>query len=124
MTVSEYTKSLVKEFRERLRDWDITKFTDGLKGKLGDEEFTDCMSWIIKNLTKCEGLLFDLGLAELECRRLLSDCREKNNADAAKSINEALILLKDIKQIVVSRKEYMETTATLLRSIRSNKPRV
>ena len=49
MTVQEYTKQLISEFRERLRDWDITKFSEGLKGKLGDDEFTDCMSWIILN---------------------------------------------------------------------------
>ena len=82
MTVQEYTKQMVNEFRERLRGWDISKFSEGLKGKLNDEEFMECMSWIIVNLTKCESFLFDLGVAELECRRLLIDSREKNNVQA------------------------------------------
>ena len=115
---------MISEFRERLRDWDITKFSEGLKGKLGDDEFTECMSWIILNLTKCESLIFDLGVAELECRRLLNDSRDKNNVEAVKFINEALVSLKDIKAVVISRKNYMETVATLIRSIRSNKPKV
>lgn len=124
MTVAEYTDALIKEFRDRLRGWDVDKFADGIKGTLNEEEFINSMSWILKHLTKTENMIFDLGVAELECRRLLSTSRDKNNMDAVKTLNEALITFKDIKGIVLTRQNYLETVATLLRSIRANKPRV